>query len=64
LACEALDRADGLRKRINEDGEVIDFRTGPKVHPAVKEELACRTQVRSARRIQSCHVSRCHDPGP
>lgn len=22
------------------------------------------TQVRSARRIQSCHVSRCHDPGP
>jgi hypothetical protein len=48
LACEALDRADGLRKRIDQDGEVIDFRTGPKVHPAVKEELACRAYVTRA----------------
>ena len=38
VACEALDRADGLRKCINEDGEVIALRSGPKVHPAIKEE--------------------------
>jgi hypothetical protein len=48
VACEALDRADGLRKCIDEDGEVIALRSGPKVHPAIKEELACRAFVTRA----------------
>ena len=39
------------------------------VRPRFPDRSGCRgrdltTRVRSARRIQRCHVSRCHDPGP
>ena len=36
LACQALDRAESLRKQIDADGEVLRTRTGPKDHPALK----------------------------
>jgi hypothetical protein len=44
-ACSALDRAEGLAERIREDGAVIYTKSGPKAHPALKEELACRAFV-------------------
>jgi len=49
--CEAADRIGRLGERIDADGEIIETRNGPKVHPAVKEELAgrafiCRTLER------------------
>jgi hypothetical protein len=44
-ACAALDRAEALREAIDRDGEVIRARSGPKVHPACKDELACRAFV-------------------
>ena len=39
------------------------------VRPRFLDWSGCRgrdltTRVRSARRTQRCHVSRCHDPGP
>jgi hypothetical protein len=51
LACEAADRVGRLAEKIDADGEVIETKNGPKVHPAVKEELAgrqfiCRTLER------------------
>jgi hypothetical protein len=47
-ACEAADRVARLAERIDADGEVIESKNGPKVHPGLKEELAnrqfiCRT---------------------
>jgi hypothetical protein len=50
-ACEAADRIARLAERIDADGEVIQTRNEPKVHPAVREELAgrafiCRTLER------------------
>jgi hypothetical protein len=47
-ACECADRVARLAEKIDSDGEVIATKNGPKVHPAVKEELAgrqfiCRT---------------------
>jgi hypothetical protein len=45
-ACQALDRAEGLAAAIARDGDVVRSRTGvPKTHPAVREELACRSFV-------------------
>ena len=44
-ACTALDRAEGLAERIAADGEVIHTEAGPKAHPAVKDEIACRAFV-------------------
>src|SRR5262252_7457203 len=41
-ACEAADRVARLAEKIDADGEVIETKSGPKVHPAVKEELAWR----------------------
>jgi hypothetical protein len=45
LACQALDRAESLRERIDAEGEVIQVRGVPKEHPAVKGELANRAFV-------------------
>jgi phage terminase small subunit len=45
LACQALDRAESLRERIDAEGEVIIVRGTPKEHPAVKAELANRAFV-------------------
>jgi hypothetical protein len=44
-ACAALDRAEALAARIAEDGEVIYGKTGPKAHPAIKDEIGCRAFV-------------------
>jgi hypothetical protein len=44
--CQALDRSEALAAAIERDGSVIYSRNGvPKVHPAVKDELACRAFV-------------------
>jgi hypothetical protein len=42
-ACIGLDRAEALAKQIALDGASIRTRTGPRVHPAIKEELAARS---------------------
>jgi hypothetical protein len=49
--CEASDRLAALAERISADGEVIHTRTGPKSHPALRDELngrafICRTLER------------------
>jgi hypothetical protein len=40
--CEALDTLSALRKRIAADGEVIQTRSGPRAHPALRDEVALR----------------------
>lgn len=45
LACEALDRAEACRKAIDTDGVIIDGKSGPRDHPALKHELANRAFV-------------------
>ena len=45
LACEALDRAQGLSVAISRDGEIIRTAGGPKAHPAIRDELANRAFV-------------------
>jgi hypothetical protein len=44
-ACTAQDRVEALAERINADGEVVHTRAGPKAHPALKDELACRAFI-------------------
>jgi hypothetical protein len=46
LACEALDRADSLKRQIEKDGQVIRSENRPpRDHPALKHELANRCLV-------------------
>jgi hypothetical protein len=40
--CAALDRAEALASCIEDEGEIVRTARGIKMHPAVKEELACR----------------------
>jgi hypothetical protein len=42
-ACACLDRAEGLAAQINADGAVIRAGDGVRTHPAIKDEVACRT---------------------
>lgn len=45
-ACAMEDRAEKLHEDVEHDGAVLRSRTGGvRVHPAVKEELACRSFV-------------------
>src|SRR5215472_9593619 len=44
-ACECADRIGRLAAKIDVDGEVIETKSGPKVHPAIKEELAGRNFI-------------------
>jgi hypothetical protein len=44
-ACAALDRAEALAEAIAEDGPVVHTRSGPKSHPACKDELGNRAFV-------------------
>ena len=44
-ACAAADRVAALAEKIDIDGAVIATKNGPKVHPAVKEELAGRAFI-------------------
>jgi hypothetical protein len=45
LACQALDRAESLRERIDTEGELIQVRGNLKEHPGLKAELANRAFV-------------------
>jgi hypothetical protein len=50
--CAAVDRIEALAERISADGEVVNTRTGPKAHPALRDELAGRAFVaRSLERL-------------
>lgn len=40
--CAALDRVEGIRKQINDDGELIETEKGTKAHPLLQAELAGR----------------------
>jgi phage terminase small subunit len=48
LACQALDRAEGLRQRIDADGETIQTPHGVKSHPGIRDELSNRAFVAKA----------------
>jgi hypothetical protein len=43
--CASADRAEALAEAIERDGETIRTTTGPRVHPAVREELAIRAFI-------------------
>jgi hypothetical protein len=42
LAWERLDRAADLAERIEAEGSTIRTKGGVRVHPAIRDELACR----------------------
>jgi hypothetical protein len=44
-AALAADRAERLRIQIDEDGEIIRGRTGPREHPGLRAELAARAFI-------------------
>ena len=44
-ACAAIDRAEALAACVASDGPVIRSKSGVRVHPAVREELAARAFV-------------------
>ena len=45
VGAQAADRAERLLAQIDADGEVIHTRTGPRAHPALRDEVACRAQI-------------------
>jgi phage terminase small subunit len=45
LACEATDRAESLRRQIDETGEIIHTRSGLRDNPLLRHELAARAFV-------------------
>ena len=51
LACQALDRAESLRETIDRDGDVLQTESGPRPHPALKDELNNRVYVRQTLRV-------------
>jgi hypothetical protein len=44
-ACAQLDRAEALKATIDRDGAIIQSRSGPKAHPALRAEIAARTFI-------------------
>jgi len=64
LACQALDRAESLRKQIDADGEIIRARNGPRDHPALKHELANRSFVAKTLQKLGLDVETAVRPGP
>ena len=44
-ACTALDRAEALAACVSRDGVMVYGKLGPKAHPGLKEELACRAFI-------------------
>ena len=63
-ACAALDRAEALAAAIEQDGAVIrDPKTGPKSHPACKDELACRAFVARTLERLGLNVEAVKPPG-
>jgi hypothetical protein len=45
LACQQLDRAEALKAQIDQEGEVVQTRNGPRDHPALRHELQARAFV-------------------
>jgi hypothetical protein len=45
LCCQSLDRAEALRAKIDEDGEIVRTKTGVRDHPALKHEIQNRSFV-------------------
>jgi hypothetical protein len=45
LAAQALDRAESLSAAIAEDGQTIRTRSGVRVHPGLRDEIANRALV-------------------
>jgi hypothetical protein len=43
--CAAVDRVEALAERISADGEVVHTRSGPRAHPALRDELAGRAFI-------------------
>lgn len=43
--CQAVDRAEELAERIAADGAVLQTRSGPRSHPSIRDELACRAFI-------------------
>jgi len=62
-ACAALDRAEALAAAIAEDGAVIRTPSGPKSHPACKDELACRAFVARTLERLGLNVEAIKPPG-
>ena len=51
-ACGALDLVEALGEAITRDGAIVYGRTGPKAHPAVKDQIAARAfLVRTLERL-------------
>src|SRR6266851_2603717 len=51
-ACGALDLVEALGEAIARDGAIVYGRTGPKAHPAVKDQIAARAfLVRTLERL-------------
>jgi hypothetical protein len=44
-AAHAFERAENLRVQIDQDGEIIRGRSGPREHPGLKAELASRAFI-------------------
>jgi hypothetical protein len=44
-ACQASDRVEALAAAIDADGEIIRTRTGARVHPGLKDEVALRAFI-------------------
>ena len=44
-ACATTDRAEALAACVERDGETIRTKTGLRIHPAVREELAARAFI-------------------
>jgi hypothetical protein len=44
-ACGAQDRLEALREAIDRDGPTVRTRNGPRAHPALRDELACRAFI-------------------
>ena len=56
IACQSLDRAESLRRRIDADGEMIQSPNGVKANPLLREELGNRVFL--ARTLQRLGLDR------
>jgi hypothetical protein len=43
--CAAEDRIEALREQTDADGEVVHTRSGPRAHPALRDEIALRAFI-------------------
>jgi hypothetical protein len=43
--CQCVDRLAEISARISREGLVIDTKTGPRDHPLLKSEIACRSFI-------------------